>query len=117
MSSLILEQSDDSISKFTSLVRARDLSSSANPLVRYCHFGVSPVNFSDSDSDSERNSGITDYLMVGYESLTAPHCRTDPGQFGQKTISALDSSAQIICFLLGLLGPGLHSLAIILILT
>ena len=38
---------DDCVSKFTSLVRARDLSSSANPLVRYCHFGVSPVNSSD----------------------------------------------------------------------
>ena len=36
----------NSASKFTSLVRA----SSANPLVRYCHFGVSPVNYSDSDS-------------------------------------------------------------------
>ena len=32
-------------------MRARDKSSSANPLVRYCHFGVSPVNYSDSDSD------------------------------------------------------------------
>ena len=41
------ELSDDCVSKFTSLVRA----SSANPLVRYCHFGVSPVNYSDSDSD------------------------------------------------------------------
>ena len=45
------ELSDDCVSKFTSLVRARDKSSSANPLVRYCHFGVSPVNYSDSDSD------------------------------------------------------------------
>ena len=33
-------------------MRARDYSSSANPLVRYCHFGVSPVNYSDSDSNS-----------------------------------------------------------------
>ena len=24
-------------------------------LVRYCHFGVSPVNYSDSDSDSKAN--------------------------------------------------------------
>ena len=40
---------DDCVSKFTSLVRARDSSSTANPLVRYCHFGVSPVNYSDSD--------------------------------------------------------------------
>ena len=44
------ELSDECVSKFTSLVRARDLSSSANPLVRYCHFGVSPVNYSDSDT-------------------------------------------------------------------
>ena len=43
------ELSDDCVSKFTSLVRARDLSSSANPLVRYCHFCVSPVNYSDSE--------------------------------------------------------------------
>ena len=44
------ELSDDCVSKFTSLVRARDQSSSANPLVRYCHFGVSPVNYSDSEN-------------------------------------------------------------------
>ena len=31
------------------LVRARDLTSLANSLVRYCHFGVSPVNYTDSD--------------------------------------------------------------------
>ena len=43
------ELSDDCVSSFTSLVRARDLSSSANPLVRYCHFGVSLVNYSDSE--------------------------------------------------------------------
>ena len=33
-------------------MRDRDLSSSTNPLVRYCHFGVSPVNYSDSDQIS-----------------------------------------------------------------
>ena len=38
------ELSDDCVSKLTSLVRA-------NPLVRYCNFGVSPVNYSDSNSD------------------------------------------------------------------
>ena len=36
------------ILEVTSLVRAGDLSSSANPPVRYCHFGISPVNYSDS---------------------------------------------------------------------
>ena len=33
------------------IIKIRNLSSSANPLVRYCHFGISPVNYSDSDSD------------------------------------------------------------------
>ena len=55
------ELSDDCVSKFTSLVRARDLSSSANPLVRYCHFGVSPVNYSDSDSDQR------DFAWMAYQ--------------------------------------------------
>ena len=50
------ELSDDCVSKFTSLVKARDLSSSANPLVRYCHFGVSPVNYSDSDSNMSKQT-------------------------------------------------------------
>ena len=56
------ELSGDSVAKFTSLVRARDqfppvtapgegLSIWRFTLVRYCHFGVSPVNYSDSDSD------------------------------------------------------------------
>ena len=40
----------DSSHQYPGTQRARDLSSSANPLVRYCHFGVSPVNYSDSDS-------------------------------------------------------------------
>ena len=40
------ELSDDSVSKFTSLVRAPRLS---QPLVKDCQFGVSPVNYSDSD--------------------------------------------------------------------
>ena len=44
------ELSDDCVSKFTSLLGARDYSFSANPLVRYCHFGVLRVNYSDSDS-------------------------------------------------------------------
>ena len=46
------ELSDDCVSKFTSLVRARDLSSLAKPLVRYCHLCVSPRNCSDSDGQS-----------------------------------------------------------------
>ena len=45
-----VELSDDCVSKFTPLLRARDLSSSAKPLVRYCHFGVSQVNYCDSAS-------------------------------------------------------------------
>ena len=36
------------------LVRARDLTSLANSLVGYCHFGVSPVTYTDSDSDGSR---------------------------------------------------------------
>ena len=48
------ELSDDtcSVSKFTSLVRARDLFPlpQSQPLVKGCQFGVSPVNYSDSDS-------------------------------------------------------------------
>ena len=42
------ELSDDSVSKFTSLVRARDLFPQSQPLVKDCQFGVSPVNYSDS---------------------------------------------------------------------
>ena len=45
------ELSDDCVSKLTSLVRVRDKFSSANPLVRYCRFGVSPVNYSDSEHE------------------------------------------------------------------
>ena len=48
------ELSDDSISKFTSLVRAiaRTNFPQSQPLVKDCQFGVSPVNYSDSDSDT-----------------------------------------------------------------
>ena len=48
-------------------MRARDKSSSANPLVRYCHFGVSPVNYSDSDSDSD--SGSTNGIPISFKVL------------------------------------------------
>ena len=48
------ELSDDCVSRLTSFVRARDYSSLANPLVRYCHFGVSPVNYSDSEHCQRR---------------------------------------------------------------
>ena len=41
------EMLGDCMSKFTTLVRACNRS---RPLVRYCHFGVSVVNYSDSDS-------------------------------------------------------------------
>ena len=51
------EQSDDCVSKFTSLVRAWDLIFLAQALIRYCHFGVSPVNYSDSDSE-EQDTGL-----------------------------------------------------------
>ena len=47
------ELSDDCVSKFTSLVRARGLNPSGqapSPLVWYCQFDVSPVNYSDSDA-------------------------------------------------------------------
>ena len=48
-------------------MRARDYSSSANPLVRYCHFGVSPVNYSDSDSDSVFLSNESKQLLSTYK--------------------------------------------------
>ena len=38
--------------------QTRDLSSSANPLVRYCHFGVSPVNYSDSEMSHANFGGF-----------------------------------------------------------
>ena len=42
------ELSDDSVSKFTSLVRPRDqFPPQSQPLVKDCQFGVSPVNYSD----------------------------------------------------------------------
>ena len=42
------ELSDNCVSKFNSLVRARDLfSPKSQPLVKNCHFGVSSVNYSD----------------------------------------------------------------------
>ena len=44
------ELSDDSVSKFTSLVRARTNFPQSQPLVRDCQFGVSPVNYSDSET-------------------------------------------------------------------
>ena len=43
------ELSDDSVSKFTSLVKARAYFHQSQPLVKDCKFGVSPVNYSDSD--------------------------------------------------------------------
>ena len=55
--------------------------------------------------------------MFGYESFDRAALPHRSWSIRPKTISARDSSAQIICFLLGFLGPGLHSLAIILILT
>ena len=42
------ELSDESVSKFTSLVRARTNFPQSQPMVRDCQFGVSPVNYSDS---------------------------------------------------------------------
>ena len=60
------ELSDDSVSKFTSLVRARINFPQSQPLVKDCQFGVSPVNYSDSDSDSDSrwiiSIGIPFYL-------------------------------------------------------
>ena len=52
MSSLIpsAEWSDDCVSKFSSLVRARDkFFPQSQPPVKICQSGVSPVNYSDSD--------------------------------------------------------------------
>ena len=45
------ELSDDSVSKFTSLVRARTNFPQSQPLVKDCQFGVSPVKYSDSGDD------------------------------------------------------------------
>ena len=45
------ELSDDSVSKFTSLVRAIGTNfPQSQPMVKDCQFGVPPVNYSDSDS-------------------------------------------------------------------
>ena len=55
------ELSDDCVSKFTSLVRARDLSSSAKPWWGIVIFGVSPVNYSDSDSELKWLHGHIDF--------------------------------------------------------
>ena len=53
------EMSDDSVSKFASLVRARDCFPSwCTPLVKYCQFSVSPVNHSDSEHIFEKKSQI-----------------------------------------------------------
>ena len=43
-----VEDAEDCVAKFTSLVRARDQS---QVLVSDCRFGVSPVNYPDPDSD------------------------------------------------------------------
>ena len=51
------------------------------------------------------------------KALNAPHCRTNPGQFGPKTFRPGTPPPQLFVFLLGFPGPGLHPLAIILILT
>ena len=50
------EMSDDCVSKFTSLVRARDLYPPVMPhsLVWHCQFEVSQVNYSDSDDSSHK---------------------------------------------------------------
>ena len=46
------EMSDDCVSKFASLVRASEYFPFwRTPLVKYCQFGVSPVNHSDSESN------------------------------------------------------------------
>ena len=44
------ELSDDSVSKFTPLVELGTNFSQSQPLVKDCQFGVSPVNYSDSES-------------------------------------------------------------------
>ena len=56
------ELSDDSVSKFTSLVRTNFPQS--RPLVKDCQFGVSPVNYSDSDSDSCGRGSLTRWLRL-----------------------------------------------------
>ena len=65
------ELSDDCVSKFTSLVRARDSSSSANPLVRYCYFGVSPVSYSDSDYDSSADFALFNFEIAFWVSVSS----------------------------------------------
>ena len=42
------EMSNGCVSKFASLVRKRDYFSQSQSLVKYHHFGVAPVNYSDS---------------------------------------------------------------------
>ena len=45
------ELSDDSVSKFTLLSELGNNFPQSHSLVKDCQFGVSPVNYSDSDSD------------------------------------------------------------------
>ena len=59
------ELSDDSVSKFTSLVRARDLFPPVTALVKDCQFGVSSVNYSDSEQFSNAIYRDSDISMWG----------------------------------------------------
>ena len=55
-------------------------------------------------------------VWSGMKALTAPHCRTDPGQFGPKPFRPGTPQRKSFV-LLGFLGPGLQSLIFILTLT
>ena len=55
------ELSDDSVSKFTSLVELGTTHfPQSKPMVRDCQFGVSPVNYSDSGGVAVRKHCIPD---------------------------------------------------------
>ena len=51
--------------------------SSAKPLVRYCHFGVSPVNYSYSDSDSDKKCN---HMHLGKEQQLSTYFMSQNGE-------------------------------------
>ena len=70
------ELSDDSVSKFTSLVRAIGTNfPQSQPMVRDCQFGVSPVNYSDSGGVAVSKHCIPDKRIKIQTDLLYVLCR------------------------------------------
>ena len=61
------QMSDDCVSKFHLVYESQGLISLlVQPPVKYCQFGVSPVNHSDSDLESETWKQSKNYLLFKY---------------------------------------------------